>query len=169
MQAGSSPKNKVAVVASIAKNGVIGRDGLLPWNIPKDLARFKEITMGGVVIAGKVTAESMGELQGREVFVVSRPEKTVYDGVKYAISKQKNAYIVGGEQVFSEGLEIADYLYLTRVKSCFYGDRFFPFFDLDDWELEYQELVFPDNKNLWAIEFITYHRVDSGVGCNHFW
>ena len=126
----------ITIIAAVAQNGVIGNHGKLPWNLKLDMARFKELTMGNVVIFGMNTFKELKKpLVGRENIVLSRHTKSI-DGVKvfdsldnaleYAKSKGKEIFICGGESVYKEALEIADRLYITRGKADFEGDRYFP-------------------------------------------
>lgn len=126
----------INIIVAVAQNGVIGHNGRLPWKLPKDMARFKELTMEGVVIFGKKTFEEFGKpLTGRENIVLSKSTRHI-DGVKvfggldtaleYAKTLDKEIFICGGESVYKEAMDIADRLYITYIHKSFDGDRHFP-------------------------------------------
>ena len=126
----------INVIAAVALNGVIGKDGKLPWNLKQDMARFKELTMGHVVVMGSNTFNGIGKpLAGRVNIVLSKRIKsldgaTVYDSldkaIEYAKTLGKEIFIIGGESVYKDALAIADRLYITHVNADFDGDRYFP-------------------------------------------
>src|SRR5690606_221775 len=94
----------VTIVAAVARNRVIGRDNDLPWRIPEDLRRFKELTMGGVLVMGRKTYESIGRpLPGRRTVVVSRNPDLEIEGVEMAPSLEMALEIAGGDDVFVVG------------------------------------------------------------------
>ena len=136
----------VTVVAAVARNGVIGVDGGLPWRLPEDLRRFKELTLGHVLVMGRKTYESIGHpLPGRSTIVVTRSaswdpgsaEVRVAGGVSDAIAAaawlDSNVFVVGGAQVYAEALPLADRLELTWVDAEPEGDTTFPEVDWDEW------------------------------------
>ncbi len=142
---------KISLVAAISENRVIGRDNALPWHIPEDLKRFKEITQGHPVIMGRKTYESIGRLlPNRTNIIITRDTSYKVDGAvvvhsldeaikvassKYQVSSmQENelrngnneVYIIGGGQIFDQAIKIADKLYLTVVHTNIEGDVYFP-------------------------------------------
>ena len=126
----------INIIAAVSKNGVIGKDGRLPWNLKLDMARFKELTMGNVVIFGVNTFNEFKKpLAGRENIVLSTHAKhidgvAVYDSlnkaIEYAKTTGKEIFICGGESVYKEALASADRFYITHVMTSFDGDRNFP-------------------------------------------
>ncbi|HEX2154338.1 MAG TPA: dihydrofolate reductase [Acidimicrobiia bacterium] len=123
----------VTVVAAVARNGVIGRDGNLPWHLPEDLRRFKEMTMGGVLVMGRKTYESIGRpLPGRTTVVVTRRPDWSADGVEVAASLEEaldrpgELFVVGGAEIYRQALELADALEITEVDAEPEGDTYFP-------------------------------------------
>lgn len=153
---------RVVIVAAVARNGVIGRDGRLPWNLPEDLARFKRLTMGHTMVMGRRTFESIGRaLPGRTTVVVTRsPNWVGPPGVLRAGSLEEAleaavpddvVFVVGGEEVFRRALEVADVMELTEVDAEPDGDAFFPSVDWSDWQ-EISREVRP------GYSFVTYHR-----------
>ena len=136
----------VTIVAAVARNGVIGVDGGLPWHLPDDLRRFKELTLGHVLVMGRKTYESIGHpLPGRTTVVVTRSaewdpgsgEVVVASGVPEAIEAaaaiDDEVFVVGGAQVYAAALPLADRLELTFVDDEPEGDTTFPAVAWDDW------------------------------------
>lgn len=153
---------KLAIIAAIGKNRVIGKDGKLPWHISEDLQRFKRLTLGSTVLMGRKTWDSIAKpLPGRRnVVITSTPIKGVecYSTINAALAAlkdQEKVFVVGGAQVYSELLSKADELYLTFVDLEIEGDAHFP---------EYEELlqgrfkiVGRDKKT--GYEFVNYVRI----------
>ena len=140
---------EVALVAAVARNGVIGADGDLPWHLPEDLAHFKRTTTGHPVVMGRRTFEAIagrlgGPLPDRTNVVLSRGDPDLPDGVVRAGSLEAAldaardtgadvAYVVGGGSVYAQALPLADRLVLTEVDAAPEGDVRFPDWDRDDW------------------------------------
>lgn len=126
----------INIIVAVADNGVIGKNGKLPWHLRLDMARFKQLTMGGSVIFGLNTFNEFKKpLAGRENIVLSTRTQAI-DGVKvfnclekavdYAKTQNKEIFICGGESVYKKALEFADRLYITHINADFDGDRYFP-------------------------------------------
>jgi dihydrofolate reductase len=127
---------RLAIIAAIARNRVIGHAGRLPWDIPEDLARFKRLTMGHAVVMGRRTYEAIGRpLPGRRNAVVTShplPGIEMYDsveGVLSALAGESLVFVIGGSSLFTIFLPRADLLYLTRVDQSPAGDTLFPPFE----------------------------------------
>jgi dihydrofolate reductase len=135
---------------AIAQNGVIGREGGLPWRLSTDLKRFKADTMGKPVIMGRRTYESVGKpLPGRRNIVVTRDPDWRADGVETAGSLSaaialaegggsgwpapEEICIAGGGAIYAEALPLADRLHVTHVLASVTGDTFFPPIDPTLW------------------------------------
>lgn len=126
----------VTLVAAVADNGVIGRNGDLPWRLPEDWRLVKQRTMGGVLVMGRRTYESIGRpLPGRTTVVVTRDRDWSADGVlvasavddALAVARQHGeVYVFGGAQLYAATLPRADRLLLTRVHGSPEGDTFWP-------------------------------------------
>ena len=129
----------VALVAAVARGGVIGRDGGLPWRLPEDLAHFREVTMSHPVVMGRRTWESLPErfrpLPGRRNIVVTRRPVWIFDGAERAGSLEDalalvdgaaRVSIIGGGEIFAAALPHADELLLTEIDLEVDGDTFFP-------------------------------------------
>ncbi len=133
---------KVALVAAVAENRVIGRDNSLPWRLPGDLPHFRRLTMGKTVVMGRRTFESIGHpLGGRDNIVLSRdrrfsppgvyPAGSVADALAQAVRLGKaggsdELLVIGGGAVYEAFLSRAQSLYLTLVHACPEGDCYFP-------------------------------------------
>ena len=134
----------VTLLAAVARNGVIGVDGGLPWHLPDELALFKELTLGHVLVMGRRTFESVGRpLPGRTTVVVTRRTDWEAEGVlragsvgeALALAREVDAevFVVGGAQVYAAALPAADRLALTFVDADPEGDTRFPEIDWSQW------------------------------------
>ncbi|HZV81739.1 MAG TPA: dihydrofolate reductase, partial [Geobacteraceae bacterium] len=122
--------------AAMASNGVIGRDGGLPWHIPTDLRHFRDLTVGHTVIMGRKTFQSIGRpLPERVTIVITRQAEFTAAGVTVAGSLQaalasaageSEVFICGGGEIYRQALPLADRIYLTLLDRPFAGDTFFP-------------------------------------------
>jgi dihydrofolate reductase len=134
---------KVYLVAAVAANGVIGKDGGLPWQLPEDLKHFKRLTLGHPVIMGRRTWESLGQaLPGRDNIVVTSragydaPGAAVAGSLEAALALcagEPVAFVIGGSRLFAEALPIAAGLVLTEIQRDFPGDTWFPAYDRARW------------------------------------
>lgn len=154
---------RTVIVAAVGRNGVIGVDGGLPWRIPQDMARFKELTMGNALIMGRTTFESIGRpLPGRTNIVLTRRREWSHEGAERAASLEDalemvsdlgvDAYVAGGADVYRAALELADRMELTHVDAAPDGDTYFPDVDWTEWRVSCRE-SHP------GFEFVTYERV----------
>lgn len=137
-------KPRVSLIAAVAANGVIGNGNALPWRLPEDLKRFKALTLGHPVIMGRKTFESIGRpLPGRRNIVISRNTLFAAEGCETAPSLDaalascagttNEIFVIGGAQIYSEAMPLADRLYLTELRRDFPGDARFPEFNRQDW------------------------------------
>ncbi len=127
---------KLYHIVAVARGGVIGKDGKLPWHFSADLKYFKKTTMGSTLLMGRKTFESIGQkpLPGRENFVLSRQKKMdrenlrFFDSLEKALAevKTEKAFIIGGGELFGETLSKIDGIFLTRIDADFKGDTFYP-------------------------------------------
>ena len=129
-----------------ARNGVIGKQGQLPWHLPEDLAHFKRTTLGQPVVMGRVTWESLPEkfrpLPGRSNVVVSRQTSFSAAGAQLASSLEaamalfpsaEIIWLIGGAQLYAQGLSIASQIVLTEIDADYEGDAFAPLVSSNDW------------------------------------
>jgi dihydrofolate reductase len=137
---------RIALIAAVAENGVIGRDGKLPWRIADDMKWFKETTMGKPCIMGRKTWESFPKrpLPGRTNIVVTRDPAFEAQGGVVALSLDEalgvaareaaaEVMIIGGADIYRAALPRASRVYLTSVHGAFEGDTHFPGLDAGDW------------------------------------
>jgi dihydrofolate reductase len=125
-------------VAAMAANRIIGAGGKLPWSLPEDLRWFKELTMGGTLLMGRVTYDSIGRpLPGRKTVVLSRREGLEIPGVEVIrylsglrqVRTQGEIFVVGGAEIYRVTLPYCRDLYLTEVLRDVEGDRRMPMFE----------------------------------------
>lgn len=138
---------KISMIAAHGKNRELGKDNKIPWHIPEDFKWFKEKTEGHVVVMGRKTYESIGKpLPKRFNIIVTRDQNYVIPGavvvhslekaLELAKEKEPNVsdqyqkipevFIMGGAQIYHEGLKYADRLYITKIEKEFTADAFFP-------------------------------------------
>lgn len=125
----------IALIAAYANHRVIGCHGKIPWNIPGEQTRFRELTTGNVVIMGRRTYEEIGRpLPNRKTILISSTQRveseccTTVTSLAEAltVAGDRDVYISGGEQLYRAALPLADVLYLTTIEAEIEGDRFFP-------------------------------------------
>jgi dihydrofolate reductase len=160
----------VSLIVAVSSNGVIGRDGGLPWYLPADLKHFKRTTMGHHLIIGRRTWEEVGKpLPGRTMVVVTRSKNFAPEGahvvrsVEQALELAVNddePFIGGGAQIYRVALarDLVERIYLTRVHADVEGDTIFPEIDLDEWELVSEENHDANEKNEFPYSFLIYER-----------
>jgi dihydrofolate reductase len=135
----------LSLIVAFAKNRVIGHNNTLPWHLPEDLKRFRALTMDHHIIMGRKTYESLGRLlPGRTTIIVTRNKDYKVEGALIAHSLQAalvlaagdaEPFVIGGAELYKQGLELATKLYITEVKAEYEGDAFFPEIDLSHWTL----------------------------------
>ena len=128
-------KPLIKIIAAVSLDGFIGKDGQIPWRLPSDLKKFKELTLYSTVVMGRKTWESLPNrpLKDRRNIVLSQTGKGLYGVERYtnlsdaieACSKEKEIWLIGGETVYREGLKLADEVYLTKVLLRTGGDASF--------------------------------------------
>ncbi len=126
---------RMTIVVAVSENGVIGRDQQLPWRLSSDLKRFKELTMGNILLMGRKTFESIGRpLPGRTTIVLTRQKGFESPGVMVANSleqalamapKEQHIFAVGGGEIYKLVLPTCDRMLVTRVHTVVEGDSYF--------------------------------------------
>jgi dihydrofolate reductase len=140
----STRAHRIAVIAAVARNGIIGVENRLPWHLPEDLRRFRALTTGHAIVMGRRTWESIGKpLPGRQNLVVtraqgdpSRPDVEFVPSLDAALARVRlpdPVFVIGGEALYREAVPRADVLYLTELERDFVGDARFPRVDLSRW------------------------------------
>lgn len=125
----------INIIVAMDKNGVIGKDGKLPWNVPSDLQFFKTATLGRTVVMGANTHASIGRsLPNRTNIVLSRGTNFGVPQV-LDIAKKEEIFVIGGAQVYSAFLPHAENLIITTIDGEFEGDTWFPEYNKDNFKL----------------------------------
>ncbi len=158
----------ISIVVAADENDGIGKNNTIPWRLPADLQRFKTLTMGHHLVMGRLTYESIDfPLPGRKTIVLSRNPDFQLEGSQVANSLQKSLqlaldarekeiFVIGGAEVFSEAMEIADHLYFTRVHCTVEVDTRFPSINRDCWSLLCEQFFPADEKNQYPYTFLHY-------------
>ncbi len=166
---------RVALIAAVADNGVIGREGGMPWRLPADLRHFKQLTMGHHVIVGRRTWRSIGKpLPGRTVLALTRSATIEPPGAEpcpsldqalavAAAAGDDEPFVAGGAEVYRLALPRADRLYLTRVHAHPAGDVRFPPCDFAEWRLVERWDRQPDGRNAHRLTFEIYDRLTGSL------
>lgn len=161
---------KVSLLAAVACGAVIGRNGTVPWHLPEDMARFRELTTGHTVVMGRRTWESLPDrfrpLPGRRNIVVTRNAAWSADGAERAGSLEdalalaadaEHVFVIGGAEIYAAALPHADELLLTEVDLEVEGDTFFPEWDRAVFaEASRETVVAADGTQL---AFVAYRRL----------
>ena len=150
---------KITLVAAIASNNVIGKENSLPWNIPEDLKRFKQMTSGHTILMGRKTFDSIGRpLPNRQNIVMTKDENFEREGIKVIndfdealeLIKESNedVFVIGGSKIYELFEPVANSLAITRILKDFEGDAFFPDINWELWQIEKEENFFDEKSNI---------------------
>lgn len=137
----------LSIIAARSTNGVIGKDGVLPWRLPADMKFFRMTTGKCPMIMGRKTWSSLpGILPGREHVVVSKSGNVnahnrqikVFNTLESAINYVGNrrTFVIGGGEIYEQTISLCNEIYMTEVHCITDGDIYFPYFDLSEWNLE---------------------------------
>jgi dihydrofolate reductase len=163
----------LVLIAAVARNGVVGRDGKLPWHLSADMAHFRDLTRGCPVIMGRRTWDSLSPryrpLPGRANIVVSRRPGLTVEGAQVApslpaalrlaqlrLDASRRVFVIGGAQLWREAMPQADLLELTELQSDVAGDTQFPFWDRGAFD-EVKRVPQEPEEGL-AFDFVTYRK-----------
>jgi dihydrofolate reductase len=171
---------RITLIAAVAANRAIGRDGGLPWHLPRDLRRFQRLTRGHAMVMGRRTWETLdGPLPNRHIVVVSRrpdwrpapPNPCVEAAatVEEALARgaaietaaahpEPEVFVAGGADIYRAALPYADRLQLTRIEQEVAADTFFPELDLTGWRLTEEERYEPEGEVPFAYRFEVWDR-----------
>jgi dihydrofolate reductase len=161
---------KISLVVAAATNNAIGKDNQLLWHLPNDLKFFKNTTWGMPVIMGRKTFESVSKiLPGRFNIIITAQPNWNFDSVIVASSLQdaldkavasncKEAFIIGGGEIYKQSMQMANVIYLTRVHTEIDGDTFFPEIDETQWQLTTNEDFEMDGKHAFNYSFQKWER-----------
>lgn len=164
---------RIALIWAMARNRVIGYRNTLPWKLPADLAHFKSLTTGHAVIMGRHTYDSLGRpLPQRTNIVITRDPDFRCEGCHIARSldhalqmaldlhprNPDPVFVIGGQNLYSQMLPMADILYITQIEADVAGDAWFPEYAESAWELVSREGHEPDERNPYPYTFLTLQR-----------
>jgi dihydrofolate reductase len=164
---------KLGLIYARARNGVIGKDGALPWHLPEDLAHFKRLTMGCPVIMGRKTWDSLPPrfrpLPGRANIVITRDIEWNVAGAERAASLPQalglcahhpQAWVIGGAQIYAQALSLADTVEITEIDADFEGDAYAP-----ELGAPWQQIAREPHVSAGGLHysFVTYQNTQRGV------
>ncbi|MCH7980138.1 MAG: dihydrofolate reductase [Proteobacteria bacterium] len=160
---------RISLIAAASANNVIGNRGELPWHLPRDLKRFKEITTGKPIVMGRLTWQSIGKpLPNRQNIVLSRNPDFEAPGCDIVASpddavdmagRVDELMIIGGGQLYREFLPRAQRIYMTRVAVDIDGDAYFPDLIDGEWQETSREAFAMDSKHAYPMEIFQLDRV----------
>lgn len=156
----------LSLIAAVARNRTIGLNNALPWHLPEDLKHFRALTTGHHIIMGRKTYDSLGRLlPERTTVIVTRntdyavPGAVVVHTLQQALdasSGDDEAFLIGGAELYREGLKLAQKLYITEIDADFDGDVLFPEYDTAEWR-ETARVPGVSTQGL-PFAFVTYER-----------
>lgn len=159
----------ISIIVAIAKNGVIGDKNTLLWHLREDMIHFRTITSGHPVVMGRKTYDSIGRpLPKRTNVVITRDTELQIEGCTMAHSlteavemfdSSEEVFIIGGAQIYSQAMPIADRLYLTIIDKEYEGDSSFPEIDYNSWQQISCEKFERGEAFEYPFSFITLERV----------
>lgn len=159
----------IEMVVAVAENGIIGKDGDMPWQLPSDLKHFKQVTMGCPIIMGRLTWESIGRpLPGRVNIVISRSALDLPEGVVGVATPEEaldaagdaeTVMIIGGGQIYKLFEPQAATIHLTEVHATPDGDTSFALQNPDDWHEAARERFSAGENDSADYSFITLKRI----------
>ena len=160
---------KLSLIVAMSQNRVIGRAGRLPWHLPADMKWFRRKTLGHPVIMGRKSFESLDSpLPKRRNIVLTRNRAFTAAGVEVVhslddalalVAREKEVFVIGGEQVYRLALARADRIYLTLIHADIEGDAHFPEFDSARWHATIVDRHEPDDRHPYAMTFYRYDRI----------
>jgi len=160
----------LSIIAAMDENQLIGNQGDMPWRLPSDLQHFKQITMGSPIIMGRKTFESLAQpLPGRTNIIMTKNKDYSAEGClivhsaieilkKFLNKKEKEAFIIGGEEIYKLFLPYSNKLYLTMIENEFSGDTYFPDIDWENWGKVSEEKGKTDKNNPYLYSYQIYKR-----------
>jgi len=167
----------ISLIVAMGRNRVIGNQNALPWKLPADMKRFRELTKGKMIVMGKKTFDSIGkplpertnivitkqDIEIPECFVTHSVDGSILHGYAGTGRKDEKSWdeimVIGGASIYAQFLPHANRLYITYIDENFEGDAWFPIFENPDvWEETERAPHDPDEKNKYAYTFATYER-----------
>lgn len=163
--------SEISLIAAIDRNFAIGRSGEMPWHLPDDLKRFKQLTLGKPVLMGRKTALAIGKaLPGRRNLVLTRSNVAPYAeqetvasvAAAAALAADDELCVIGGGEVYALALPLATRLYLTHIDTqATNADAFFPRFNPSEWRETSRIAHAADARHEFAFAFVDYERVSA--------
>lgn len=163
----------VSLVAAVARNFVIGKDNDLPWRLPDDMKFFMDTTKGHYVILGRKNYESLPKkfrpLPDRTNVVITRQKNYEAQGALIvhsieealniaALNRESEAMVIGGADIYTLALPLADRLYITEVNAVVDGDVYFPKFDKSKWKEISRVHHHADDRHAHSFDFVVYEK-----------
>jgi dihydrofolate reductase len=160
----------IVLIAAVGNNNELGKNNDLLWHLPNDFKRFKDLTSGHYIIMGRKTFESLPKMlpNRTHIIITHNPKYTAPEGclvvtsIKNAIElcpKNQDIYVIGGGKIYTQLVEYASKIELTRVHHDFVADTFFPEINSDSWKLAQSEFHPIDERHAFAFTFETYIKV----------
>ena len=165
----------VSIIVAVAANGVIGRDGEMPWRLSTDLKRFKALTFGHPVIMGRKTYQSIGKaLPGRRNIILTRRADFRPDDAETASTMdealviarrastagaEQHVFVIGGGEIYALAMPLAQRLHVTHVDLSPEGDAHFPAIDPEEWRPLSQDVVPAGERDSTASRYVVYERL----------
>lgn len=156
----------IALIAALDRNFAIGREGEMPWHLPDDLKRFKQLTLGKAVLMGRKTALSIGRaLPGRKNLVMSRHGSAPYagqlvvDSIDAAVdhAADNDLMVIGGGEIYVLAMPRAQRMHLTWIDAEVESpDTYFPRLDPAQWEIVAEQVHAVDDRHAYPFRFVDY-------------
>ena len=160
---------RLSIVVAMDDNRLIGKDNMLPWHLPADLAYFKKITTGKSILMGRKTYDSIGKpLNNRRNIVITRNPEILIPGCEVVpnidealliTSEETEVMVIGGASLCQQLLPKVSRLYITKIEGEFDGDVYFPDYDKADWHEVSRESYKSDSINKYEYHFVVLERV----------
>lgn len=161
--------SKIAIIAALDENGLIGRGNGLPWpRIKADMQHFRRTTLGHPIVMGRKTFESIGSrpLPMRTNIILTRDTNfshencEIVNNLEQILNRpEEKIFIIGGKNVYEQFLPHASELYLTQIGASFTGDTYFPVIDWPKWLLREEKLLPVDSENRHALRFTRWEKL----------
>ena len=158
----------ISLIAAMGRGRVIGLDNAIPWRLPADMRRFRQMTMGKPVLMGRKTHQSIGKpLPGRDNLILTRDPEFRADGCSIVNSIEEviaacrdvpEVMVIGGAACYELALPLAMQMYLTYIDQMFAGDQFFPLFCEADWQIVSRDEHVQDDKNPYRYTYVDLVR-----------
>lgn len=161
----------LSLIAAASENNVIGKDNWMPWDLPAELAYFRNVTRGKTVIMGRKTYDAVGRpMPNRHNIIVSRnaalaiPNVDVVGSIEEALTLAEKdnldeVFVIGGEQIYKAAMPFAHRIYLSRVHTKIEGgEAFFPEFDEQEWKMTKSERYEADSENAIAFTMMVFEK-----------